>query len=529
VKLQDFSYIHQLSRHFLNCCGIDRLWPDYPIKSDQQIKDHPLVARWALYLVMLLIALLQNAMASSPVQIETVPSFGLHLPEGRYTEVKVTLHSSQALEGTLQLSDANGITIYPLQLDEGALVTKWLATRPAPNIEISVYVGKHKLVSQSLRFDFDARATALISDSVPVSNPLLSQLKSPSMKPIIITASALPHRRQSYDSIAALITNADTLSYLDTDQYSALAGFIAGCGSVVIQSLDEQIFHQLQALAGCQARQLRSFLPHQNIATQLPALLSKKPASLPTTDDLLTLTDESEKKQLVMAISIFFSTYLVLMLVATKLTKNTYYWIWLPVLYGLGSWLLWNGPAQHQKISWTENESGDPFSRSSQLILAGGARNGEYQIPVSADSRIYLSGAVKAKPRIESSPKKSIAILTGHSQLFSNTSFRLEQTGETTAPITLTLQQDRPHLEVNGITLPPNSRLIWHGASHALPDSKNLMTWQLESSRGSTLKTAAEKLLNRRLNFNEPAILLPQISRQNNKSWHIIRLSGAQI
>lgn len=497
----------------------------------------PRYARLFLFLLLPLLSL--SAGADNVIDIKLKAGLGGHAVKAHATEIKIQLFSTMQTDGVLNIKDATGHISIPIQLDEHKEKIIWLPVTTPPDRTIIVnFTINNTIIEKTLTFDISHAPITLISSSIPLSMSLNNkQQQSNHITPAILSLDELPHNSQAYAGIDAFVTDQKTLSQLSEPQYQALNHYLSRCGILLLSLSDQALLERVQTLAGCNGQYVHSFTELSDVTPILLKLHSERPPKLPALQDLAQLQKTSLKQQMISSLTLYLVGYVLFLALMTWQIKKTRYLLLLPVLVAGAGTLAWSGSGKHQLINWAETISGDHTIRVSSLLLSGGDRMGDSQINLGPE--IWLSNPAQTSQHPEIQFKQYSTLRTLHIQtpLLSPQTYLLSSIDGLEPTFSLKKTEHYPEVTFLGDIFPDRPRLLWQGHSYAIPPLKKGDTWQPDKARGKFPTTVEERLLNRRLAFNAPALLLPYVPTQSvtinhhgqDVSWLVIRARSGDI
>lgn len=458
---------------------------------------------------------------------------------GFATEIEISLYSTRSVEAELEIVDAIGRTILAVRLDELKEKLFWLPVTPRPlkPVEVRLLTNMGKVIKQEISFKQHRSPFTIISRSIPVDKTLNNHQLPMDISPLILSSKGLPHTPQAYAGISSIITDSQSLSSLTQDQYRALGDYLGRCNIMLIPTADPSRLQALQNIAGCRGHFIHSFDDLTQVTAKLLKLASLQPPKLPGSRDLLQLQQTGFQQQMIGSLSLYLGGYILLFILLTWRLKNTNYLLLMPVFVATAGILAWTGGGAHQMISWTETVSGENHRRVSSLLLLGGNRRGENTVVLGSDSYLYNVQSESQHPTIRYTQEGSQRILQGHTQLFSQQTYRLTSVNRQASPFSLKLEHNQPTVTLRSEKSTAGSLLLWRGKSYKVPLLTKGKSWQPEEIQGHHPLTSAERLLNRRLAFGDPALLVPYhsgpIERADadiqSSGWLVIRRDAGQL
>jgi hypothetical protein len=122
----------------------------------------------------------------------------------------------------------------------------------------------------------------------------------------------------------------------------------------------------------------------------------------------------------------------------------------------------------------------------------------------------------------------SHVVLHEHTYLLSPRAYKMNSVAWQSPRFQLSIQQGHPQVVFIGKDFPKQTRLIWRGKSYRVPVLSPNQHWQPDENQGQPPASAAERLLNRRLAYTDPALLLPLTTDSTHSGtpaigWLVIR------
>jgi hypothetical protein len=189
--------------------------------------------------------------------------------------------------------------------------------------------------------------------------------------------------------------------------------------------------------------------------------------------------------------------------------NKTHYLLVLPALAAAAGALAWSGAGGHQLITWAQTVSGDNHTRVTSVLLLGGDRQGSNEITLGPDIQLSnIIGETQASSiRYQDNGRQRV--LSAYTHLLTPHACQLVSVSRYSPPFSLTLKHGHPQVILQAAAFPAKTRLLWRGHAYSVPSLTKGRTWQPTEAIGNLPASPAEKLLNRRLAFDEPALLLP--------------------
>lgn len=430
---------------------------------------------------------------------------------GQTSEIKIHLFATHPIAGELEIIDGNGLTRLPVQLDEQREKTLWLPVSPGPLIPVKVrLITEQRVVADNmLVFEHSPSPLIIISSTIPVSETLNMHHQPVGITPVILSATGFPHIAQAYSGVDAIVINPQTLSSLSQDQYHALAYHLSRCSIMLLSGTNQTVLERLRNIAGCNGRFVQSYENLSQVTPMLLKLIAKRHPKTPAPEELMPLRQTPFQQQMITSISLYLGGYIFFFTLATWLMKKTQYLLLLPALVAAAGLMVWIGEGSHHLISWAETESGDSHNNISSLLLLGGDRLGENSITLGTDTRLSNFLDEAQHPSIRYLQDVGQRELSGFTYLLSPQAYHLTSTARRLPQFLLTTKEGQPEVIFLGEQSPAETRLLWRGHSYSVPVLARDDRWQPDKMLGHEPTSHAERLLNRHLAFENPALLLP--------------------
>lgn len=460
--------------------------------------------------------------------MELKAGLGGQVVSGYSSEIKIQLFSSRPFAGEIEIVDANGFTIVPVQLDEHREKTLWLPVKPEPSraVRLRLKSNQHVVTEKTLMFEHSRSPLTIISSTVPIDDALDKHHQAGSITPVILSATGLPHVAQAYAGVEALVIDPQSLAILSQDQYRALAYYLAQCNIMLLSGTDANVLERLRNISGCGGRFIQYYKNLSQVTPILLELKTNRPPKIPVAEELLPLQQASFQHQMTSSIALYVGGYLLFFILVMWQIKNTHYLLLLPVVVAAAGDLVWTGEGSHRLISWAETESGDEQSKISSLLLLGGNRAGENSITLATETQLsgFMDGSQQADMRYL--PESKRRTLSGFTPLLLPQACHLTSNSRLSPQYSLSLKQGQPEVVYLGNESPMETRLLWRGHSYKLPALSQHDRWQPDISQAQAPASPAEQLLNRHLAYGDPALLLPYSPVQKAVSENTIQTTG---
>jgi hypothetical protein len=468
--------------------------------------------------------------------MELKAGLGGYAVAGHATEIQIQLFSTVAVAVELEVRDSNGFTTLPLQLEEQMSRTVWLAVTPQHNEPINVRLrgGPGERIEKQLTFKHSPARLTLISSSIPVRESFSWHQPSGGITPVVLAAGSLPHTTQTYAGIDAIVTDLQSLSDLSQDQYDSLGYFLGRCGIMLISGADERLLGRLHKSSGCSGRFIHSVDTLSQVTPRLLELNAGRPPKPPAPRDLLSLQETAPQPNIDVTLPLYLGGYVLFMTLVTWSMKKAQYPLLLPAFVAGAGILVWSGMGSHRLITWAETESDDSHARVSRLLLLGGDRRGKSQYLLDADTNLLNFNADTQHSSIHYPSDGNRRALNVHTALLSPQGYQLISVARHSPRFLLFISDGSPEVVFVGKTPPGETRLMWHGKSYDVPVLSQNERWRPNENLGHPPTSPAERLLNKRLSFNDPALLVPitpdsASNVTSTVSWLVIRHDRGQV
>lgn len=200
---------------------------------------------------------------------------------------------------------------------------------------------------------------------------------------VVLAADDLPRNASAYASIDALVLDAPTLGALDKRQLGALLAHTAGCGRIVVLSVDPQVRRTLESVGGCGGRAL---MHAASVADAVAVLKSSLASHLPAAISIEGLGESARPSldvwhRVVVILAVFFAAAALVVVFSSAL----------PVLLltpALGAVAvlapLHSMQAPSQLVVWSEGESGAQIARYQAWQRFPGVARDRARVPLPA-------------------------------------------------------------------------------------------------------------------------------------------------
>ena len=430
---------------------------------------------------------------------------------GRATEIEIRLFATSPVSGELLFKDSNGSNRMKIRLSERQEQIIRLPVAPLPLKPLKVWLSGDGFadIGRELTFEQSDQRLTLVASPIPSYQTFDSHRIAQGITPLILSAEGLPYLSQTYDSVVALVMDQRTLSRLSSDQYHSLADYLSRCGTLLLHRTDQGAVRQLRNSAGCGGRYIEAFNDLTEVAPTLQRLGDSGPVTPPTLTDLLTLRESDQRQQMISALSLFLAGYLLLVVLALWRLQKPQLAMLLPLLAAAAAGLAWNGSSQRSLVSWSETESGDKTMRTFGLLSVGGNRRDDFNLALGEGLQLYPP---HEKPRdlvIQYEEDGASRRLAASSPLLVQQHYGFSTLQHKETGYTLSMREGVPL-----IRFPPRgdlsqTKLIWRGQVFDLPSFPTGGSWRPGRHQGRPPVSPAERLICRRLAFEDAALLMP--------------------
>jgi hypothetical protein len=452
---------------------------------------------------------------------------------GHATELEIRLFAATPFDGELQILDYNGLSILPVYLEERKEQTLWLPVIPdqAGLIRVRLQSRVSNIQEHSLVFMLSPTTLTLISRATSGETKLGGYRRLEGTTPTIISTTSLPHTPQAYDSVDAVVAEASFLAGLSQNQYSALGSYLSGCGIMLLSADMKSFLERLRGVSGCGGQFVQVYDSLSRVSSLLVELMSLRPPRPPSAHELVSLQHTGMQTATMNAVALYLGGYLLFTALVTWRAKQLRQLMLLPLLVAGAGILAWSGTGSHRVITWAESESGDGHIRVSSLLLLGGSRRGESRLRLLSDARLISVAGASRSSGIVYQDRDGETVLHGHTDLLSPQTYLLTSVRRQSPLFQLTIQDGIPEIVFFGKRSPAQTRLLWRGQAYNIPSLTYEGRWRPDESQGHRPNNNEERLLNRRLAYGDPALLLPFTSgipalngpEVINAGWLVIR------
>jgi hypothetical protein len=476
--------------------------------------------------------------ASEPtIDMKLKAGLGGQAVSGRTTELEIRLFAATPFDGELHVLDNNGLSILPVHLDELKAHTLWLPVTPEPAGPIRVRLQSNgtDVLEQALAFVLSRTPLTIISSAIPAEAKLDSHQRSKGITPVIISPLSLPHTPQAFDSVDAMIAERSFLSGLSQAQYHALGSYLSGCGIMLLSADMKSMLERLRDVSGCGGKFVQLYDDLSRVSSILLELMAQRPPHLPGPYELMSLQYTGMQSPTANAIFLYLGGYLLFIALMAWRVKRLHYLMLLPPLVAGAGTLAWSGTGSHRLITWAESESGNSHIRVSSLLLLGGDRRGESRVKLQSDARLIKKAGISRHSGILYQDRDGEPVLYGYTDLLAPQTYLLTSVARQSPQFQLAIQDGIPEIVFFGKTSPADTRLLWRGQAYNIPSLTHKDRWRPDESQGHRPAGNEERLLNRRLAYDDPALLLPftpdspllNDSEVQNMGWLVIKCASS--
>ena len=461
------------------------------------------------------------------LRMQLVAGLGGQAVEGRTTEFRLRLQASRATRAELHYRDRNGTTSLSIELPAQRELDLWLPLNPPESsaVEVSLQADNMDAVIRHLNFARASVPLTIITHSVSAYAQGPGYAPQAGIRPVILAPQSLPRTAQAYAAVTAMVTDLASISELSTRQHRAFATYLGACKILLLAGAAPEILAQLRKLAGCGGRFVQVYESLSQVAPLLHTLSTESGFQQPSGSELLALDDPSLRSSTATSLGIFLAGYVVFMALVNWRLQQTRYLLLLPLIAAGAGLLAWSGDGDSRSISWLVAQSGDNHARMASLVLLGGDRRGESRALIGANESLTTNH--RGAARIRYLDDQSSRELSTSGDLLRPSIYRLDGVRRQSLPYRLRMQRGIPELAARREAPGERARLLWRGYTYAVPLLTKGETWQPDDQRRQPPRKPEEKLLNRYLDHDSPAVLLPidpaALADQRNRGWLVIR------
>jgi len=485
-----------------------------------------------IYWLLLLIGFTQPAAGNPELQMELTAGLGGQIVNGRSSEIGIRLFAGNTTHAELQFNDGNGDTSIAVTIEAQSTKRLWVAVNPEPPgpLVVRLVSSEGEVIESELELAYGDTPITIVSRHVSADQPRASHPAVSAIRPVVISSDSFPRNFQAYAGVTAMITDLASLSGLSSEQYRALANYLASCNVLLVSTTKPATLEQLRQLSGCGGHFVRGYQALEQIPALLQTLAAERRLKSPSTQSMLSLQQPAFRDQMASSLTLYLAGYIVFVALVNWRMSKTQYLLILPIIIAAAGILAWSGSGTIRSMSWIEAQSGDSHSRISTLLLLGGDRRGKVSVSVDGDAALSLFGDGSQSSLIRYSEQDGRHLLSADADLLRPLAWRLDRVGRQSLPYTLQLRQGQPEVILRGQSSTNQAILLWRGYTYRLPQLETGESWHPHESQKQLALSAPEKLLQRYLQHESPALLLPHAPRQENftgpaqdRGWLVIR------
>lgn len=478
--------------------------------------------------LLLLLCFSLPAAGNSVIEMKLTAGLGAQAVVGYSTEIKISLFATSTTVGELQIRDANGYISIPVSIKGQTEKQLWLSVNPEPlsPLQVRLLSNTGEAIEKELFFEHGHTPITIISGPVPANQTRGSYQQAVSIRPVIIPPESLPRSFQAYAGIHAIVTDAVSLSNLNTRQYHAFADYLSGCNILLLSDASTVVLERVRKLSGCGGKFIQSYQTLDQVSPLLQELDSQLTVKLPAAQNLLPLQLPFFQHKMVTSITLYLAGYIAFMTLVNWRMNKTHYLLILPVIAAGVGILAWTGSGSAQLITWAETQSSDSHLRISSLLLLGGDRRGENTVTFDPDVAISSFNGKTQQHHIRILNERARRELSAQTVLLTPVAYQLSSVSRHISPFTLQLKQGLPILTFHAEAALSQARLLWQGYTYNVPVLAKGESWFPHETQKQPSSSAEEKLLQRHLEFDSPALLLPFTPNLQGMSAAHIQIHG---
>jgi hypothetical protein len=464
--------------------------------------------------LLLLACIALPAAGSTELSMELTAGLGGQVVSGRSSELGIRLFAGSATRVELQFSDRNGDTTIPVTLDAHNEKRLWIPVSPAARgpLQVRLLTDAGEVVESELRFAQDDTPITIVSRALSATRFPVSSAAT-GIRPVVIAPDGFPHSFQAYAGVAAMVTDLASLSGLSTDQYRAFAKYLGGCNLLLVSAASKALLQQLRELAGCGGRFISGYEDLEQVPALLQTLAAARGLQSPSAQNLSSLLAPGWRDEMATSLTLYLAGYIVFIALINWRMKKIQYLLLLPVAVAVAGVLAWSGNGASRSVSWVEAQSGDSHASVTTLLQLGGDRRGGSSAAIDDDAALSRFGGGPPVASIRYAQPQGRRLLSVQTTLLEPAAWRMLGVRRQALPYSLQMRQGVP--EVVRRTDPATDRatLMWQGYTYPVPELAKGESWRPHETRKLPALSAAEKLLQRYLQPESPALLLPFTSR----------------
>jgi len=493
----------------------------------------------ALFITSLPASYAQNSKADLHLEVST--AWDGHSRHGSTTEIGISLLSQQG--GAIEIEILNGLTptIIKVTLEAGIVHNLWLPARnlKLKQLEITAKSQTHQSATTNTDLQLHSRdrpiLAVLSAGNTESENNLLASNKIEVLRPAI---SSLPRHAQAYETIDALIIDAENISGLQRQQLFALKKYLQACGRVVVVGLNKQAASILSDNAGCNGQFFVVAENYSQAIIRAMNTLELTPSPLPNANQLAHFFHDN-RQPLFYTLGALILTYFILLLFFSRLRQHPILIVSIPIFTTLIIIVVSTNTASNTKaLYWTENYNGDHHARFSMLLRSSGS--GPQLTRISFPLSLGLPRNVQISTREQKTiingnslgddkTNNKIAKLEFNSHLFSQDDFYWQGSVEFQAPLSLSFLGGKPTVGNPNFETSPPGYLHWKSAYYAVPKLAPGIQWSPQNKNRLSFPEKIPSFYEALLPKNEITLLIPytlnklqQLNTYEN-GWLLIR------
>jgi len=468
--------------------------------------------------LLLLACIAPPAAANTGLRMELSAGLGGQVVDGVSSELGVRLFAASATRAELRFSDRNGDVSIPLELDGQSEQRLWIPLNPAAQgpLVVRLLSDAGEVLASELSFAHGDMPVTIVSRPLRAAGSAPGHAAATGIRPVVIAPDSYPHSFPAYAGVAAMVTDLASLAGLSTAQYRAFAQYLGGCNPLLVSSAGEAMLQQLRRLAGCGGSFIRAYDSLEQVPGLLRTLAAARAAQAPSAQDLLPLLTPRWRDDMASSLILYLAGYILFIALINWRMQQTQYLLLLPLIAAGAGLLAWSGEGASRSLSWVEARSGDSHASVTTLLLLGGDRRGSSSISVAADAALSRLGGEPPAASIRYTRPPGPRLLSVRTNLLEPVAYRLLGVRRETLPYSLQLRQGLPEVTRRTDAATNRAILLWQGYTYPLPDLAKGESWRAHETRRLPALSAAEKLLQRHLQHDSAALLLPIASASDS-------------
>jgi len=332
--------------------------------------------RDALTLTTLALAAALAAPAAGALELTATPAWQGWSRPGRTTEIELRVAGSGNVTITV-VADRHRATAATAP-EPGRPTRMRLPVEAAPVVEVAAAAsaGGAARVSVPLALA-ESPLLAVVTAAADVHTPA-------GFQPVAMVAGDLPASAAAYGSIDALLIDATALAALDTQQWTALLGYVGNCGRMVLIGATDEAARLYATAAGCGGRAFAAVATAAEAPDALAGLLRRAVASPPAAAGLAVIArDDLGQWHAVVGAALAAAALLVL---GTIFLPSLAAQAVLAAAAAIGAgWFVQSRPVESQLLVWAEAGPGDRLAQYRALLRSTLARRGDTELPIPAE------------------------------------------------------------------------------------------------------------------------------------------------